>query len=494
MGKILSVRSLILIYCLFLIPLFLQFQNCTDKSSIQFFGNRQSLTSSATGGGTFDGKPENGYYCRVFDDIQCHTQVKDIQGLMNVDNSGIHLTVDNCASTSFNFLGTADSAVTFTSLMPDYVGLSRGIFKKCEVSAGNIPLPPTEMADAYCTSEDGNTSVVVNKNIQNKIYDFKVVFRDGGLLRSTTGNAIIKTSNSFSSNYSSQTEAFTLTLFHGDTQTVQGKLETIVDQKSWNTSLNCRQASPQPTVIIENDMEISSTWIDTTQLVGYWKLNEANAIEGTTIVDSSRFASSGTLFTGNDGLNKSDMSAKGGAISLDGTVDSVRVLKPTDGHLDFGTGSFSYMVWIRKTGSIGRFDMPLNHGGGDQNTAGFDIECGNACSASISDGTGIVGTSGKGAQFFFDDAPFIGRWVLLVAVVDRSNQQFRAYVDGNLVSTNTSIAVVGSVNTNKELRFGGTDLGRFPFWGSIDDVAIWNRALSDSEILEIFQRLRPKFY
>jgi hypothetical protein len=43
---------------------------------------------------------------------------------------------------------------------------------------------------------------------------------------------------------------------------------------------------------------------------------------------------------------------------------------------------------------------------------------------------------------------------------------------------------IGSLITN----------GQIPFWGSIDDVAIWNGALSNPQILEIYQRLRPKFY
>lgn len=484
-----------LIYTLvILIPVVLQFQNCTGKNQVSFLGERQSITSSATGGGGYDGKPGDGYYCRVFDDIQCQTQVDDLQGLVKVDTSGIHLNQDNCATTSFNFLA-ADAAINYTPLMSDYVGVSRGIFKKCEVGANNLPLPPTEMTDAYCVSEDGNTALTVNKNIQSKEFDFKLVFRDGNEVRSATGDSITKSLNSNSSSYVSQMQAFTLTISNGNSQTNFGQLETVVDQKSLTKTLNCRQANAAPTVIIKDDMELSSTWIDTSQLVGYWKLNEPTAIEGTPMIDSSPFASSGRLLTGNDGLNKNEPTVKGGAISLDGVDDYIEISRPLDNHLDFDTRSFSYMVWIKKTTAATNWELPFAHGGSNLNLPGYEFECGPSgnCRACISDGgnlaSSMVCSALTGGGTFYS-----GNWVLLIAVVDRSTQQLRTYVDGTLVSS-TNISSVGSVtNGTNTIAIGRGNSPTFLFMGSIDDAAIWNRALSGNEVVEIFQRTRPKFY
>ncbi len=472
----------------------LEFQNCTGGNKLSFEKQRESLSSSMAegGGGSFDGKPKEGYYCRVFDDIKCQTQVDDLQGLMKVDNSGLHLVQDNCASTSTNFLLT-DAAVGFSTLAPNYIGVTRGIFKKCEVGANNLPIPPTEMTDAICTSSQYNVAVVLNKNTSSSKFDFTFSFRDPSGVRSATGNAVTKTIGAPGSSYSSETQEFNLKIARSDSQTASGELHIVVDNRPWNLNLTCRQASPDPTVIIEKDMEFSPTWINTSRLAGYWKLNEVNAGEGTSVIDSSRFAAHGVLATNNDGQNKSDASVDGGALLFDGTNDFVDIASSVDGHLDFGMGSFTYMVWIRKSGNASAFDMPLWHGGHSDNNAGYDIECGSAasgCKAIICDGQNLP--TSQQSVVFAGGPSLVGRWVLLTAVVDRGNQQMRAYLDGVLVDT-SNISNVGSLTTTRGFRLG-SGLNFDFFLGSIDDVSIWNGVLSNAEITEIFQRLRPKFY
>ncbi len=485
-SRILVILSVALIY--------LSFQNCSGGNTVKFFEVQSSLTSQAMDGGNgYDGKPSPGSYCRVFDELKCQAQVAGLQSLLTVNATGIRLEQDNCATTSTNFLFD-DVTVKFTSLLPNYIGVSRGIFKKCDLDNNKQPVLPSEMPEAFCNSENQQFSAVINKNLRNSELDLSVAYNSSSGIRTVSANSIRKFIDANNDiNYSSKSNEFDLSIKKSTSQTASGTMRIVVDQETKVVNLSCHTSGPQPTVVIEKDMELSSTWLDTSQLVGYWKLNEPNSVEGTTIVDSSLFATSGTLFTGSDGLNKSDISVKGGAISLDGTGDSVRILRPTDGHLDFGTRSFSYMVWIKKSGSRGAFDMPLYHGGGHISNPGYSIECGYLCRVVISDGTNVIGRSAVGAQFVRNGTAPIGQWTLLVAVVDRSSQQLRAYTDGNLVTT-VNISLFGSVNSNSEIRLGGIEDGRYPFWGSVDDVAIWNRALADSEILEIFQRLRPKFY
>lgn len=470
--------------------LYFGFQNCMGgDGNMNFAKARESLASYETqgGGSGYDGKPELGSYCRVFDELTCQTQIDGLQSLLKVDQSGLHLEQDNCATTSTNFL-FGDVAVKFTSLLPDYIGVSRGIFKKCDPNQ-----TPNEMPDAYCVANHQNFAAVINRDLSSSTLNLAVAYDSGNGLRTVTANSIIKSVTADGDIlYSSRINEFDLSIKTSNSQTADGKIQIAVDDKILAMDLNCSTSNPKPTIIIEDDMELSPTWIDTSQLVGYWKLNEPNAVEGTSIVDSSPFASNGILLTGNDGLNKSDMSAKGGAISLDGLGDSVRVSRPTDDHLEFGTRSFSYMIWIQKTGSRSSFDMPFYHGGAREIDGGFDFECGTFCRAYISDGLGVMGSSSAMVQLVDDTTSWLNSWILIVAVVDRSNQQMRAYVDGNLVGT-TNISSVGPVISDDEIRFGGIADGRHPFWGSIDDAAIWNRALTSAEILEIFQRLRPKF-
>ncbi len=489
-GDFVQVR--IILGLLLLTILSLQFQNCVGNNSIKFFSMRTPIQSSMTGGSTYDGKPENGYYCRVFDNLKCQSQVQNVQGLIKVDDSGIHLIEDNCSSTSAHFLAD-DASVGFSKMASDHIGVTRGIFKKCEVNSANLPTVPSEMTEAYCTTSNDNLAVLINKNLSSKNSNFALYLNEGSTIRKATGDVLVAPMGN-NTRYFSNTQDFNLDINAKDSQTFAGHLQVIVDDKDISVDLSCRQFSPLPSIIVEKDMEISPTWIDTSQLVAYWKLNEVNSANSSVILDSSRFASHGVLSTDNGNLIKTDSSVSGGALFFDGALDSVSIPRPADGHLDFDQNSFSFMVWIKKSGNTSSWDMPLWFGANNASTGGYDIECGSlGCAAAVSDGRRLA-TSMVTASFATNGNALIGRWVFLVAVVDRGSQQLRTYLNGSLVST-SSISAVGDIKTQPNLRIGSYDNPtNSPFWGSIDDISIWNRALSEKEIGEIFQRLRPKFY
>lgn len=474
--------------------LLLQFQNCSGGGLIDFAKNRQSLSSSEQQGGgtTYDGKPDPGNYCRVFDNISCQTQVSDVQSTLKVDTAKIQLLTDNCASTATNFQ-FSDAAVGLSSLNREFIGLSRGIFRKCDINSSGIPLPPTEMPDAWCKSNQESVDVVINRNLASQELKLELRIRGGPEVRIVNRSGVQKSQSTNSYSYSLLREKFDLYVPIVAAQTSLGHLNAIVDNIELNVDLECRRAEGASTILIDRDLEIHSSWIDTNRLAGYWKLNEQNAAQNTIMLDSSLYNFNGTLLTNNDGATKTISTAQGSAISLDGIDDSILIGNPSDGHLDFDTRSFSFSAWVNKTANVGPWDMPMWKGGNSARNTGYEMECGaSACSAFISDGTTIVG-----ARFAANGSAFIGRWVHFTAVVDRGRQELRSYVDGVLVST-SDISMVGSVTEPDPLygalRIGGGLSGSFQHSGSVDDVAIWNNALTNSEVLEIFQRLRPKFY
>ncbi|OQW46970.1 MAG: hypothetical protein A4S09_16125 [Proteobacteria bacterium SG_bin7] len=488
-----SVSRLFKVKPLYLIPLTFvlwHYQNCDIGSpDMKFVSERVTLRSEGGTGGGFDGKPGNGTYCRIYDSISCSASTPNLQSVLSVDDKGIQLNQDNCTTTSTKFLFN-DVAFDYSKLLPDYIGLSRGIFKKCDLSEQQ-----STMGETFCTSAQSNAALVIAKTITTKNLELVLTFVNSKGRRSVKIGSLSKTQNASSTTYSSNTERFDLKVEGGISQTHLGHLVTEVDDIPIDMSLECRLSNPTPTIVNEQDLEISPTWIDITRLAGYWKLNEINAGEGTSIVDSSSFHSTGTFFTGSDGFNKSVLTPHGSAISFDGTNDNILVANPIDKHLDFDNRSFSYMVWIYKTGNTGAFDMPLWKGGQSNGNAGYDIECGSSvCYANISDGTG--GPSGQSivvSPFGPDGNAFIGRWVHLTAVIDRNSQQLRTYVNGSLVGS-ANISAVGSVTNNFDFQIGGTQNFTYNFLGSIDDVAIWSQALTDAQVQEIFQRLRPKFF
>ena len=478
------------VFLLFLVLLTLAYQNCTQSGSVRFASITTLKSEIDGGGGGYNGKPDHGYYCRAFDNMPCPAQVPNQQGLIKVDASGIHLIQDTCSSTAVNFQFD-DAAVDFSPLAKNYLGVSRGIFKKCEVDSSNLPLPPVQMTDAFCFSHENKVAVAVSKDLVSGVTNFNLYFLENSSLRTARGDSVLKLSSANSVDYLSLSSNFDLKVYNSISQTARGRLQVSVDDRQINTEVNCRSASPEPTVIVNRDLEVSATWTDISQLVGYWKLNEVNALNGAQVFDSSSFGLIGSLTTDNAGVSKSDTSVAGGALFFDGTGDFVRVLGQDASPYDFGMSSFSYMVWIKITGRDGSYDIPIWHGGSSPVYSGFDMECRFRCIAGVSDGL-TQPNSLVTAEFVPDMGALVGRWVLLTAVVDRQGGRLRTYLDGVPVDS-VNISALGSVSNNLDFFIGGSQ-GGAEFQGSIDDLMIWNKALSQNEIREIFQRLRPKFY
>lgn len=89
------------------------------------------------------------------------------------------------------------------------------------------------------------------------------------------------------------------------------------------------------------------------------------------------------------------------------------------------------------------------------------------------------------------DKPEIGKWTHIVAVVDATSVEF--FVDGNSVGKNTYNHVNISTTNTRNLyigrygfSYGGGGSGWFPFNGDIDDVRIYNRALTYDEVQALY--------
>lgn len=76
-----------------------------------------------------------------------------------------------------------------------------------------------------------------------------------------------------------------------------------------------------------------------------------------------------------------------------------------------------------------------------------------------------------------------GRWYDVAAVVDLENQKWKVFVNGTFVRQQTKLGL--TVNNTLPIRIGaysGDDTVTSAFQGYIDDVAVWTRALSDTEV------------
>jgi hypothetical protein len=81
-------------------------------------------------------------------------------------------------------------------------------------------------------------------------------------------------------------------------------------------------------------------------------------------------------------------------------------------------------------------------------------------------------------------------WHMLTFTVDGDSGRF--YVDGMLQTTQVWTGPAGPPSGATDLRIGGTDMGApFFFHGSLDEVGIWNRALTSTEVEALYSALPP---
>jgi hypothetical protein len=214
-------------------------------------------------------------------------------------------------------------------------------------------------------------------------------------------------------------------------------------------------------------------------LVAYWNFegnsNDATSTNNGTDSNIGYGSSDGRL---GDGAHFS--SASSSLISLADTSD----LKPT--------GSFSVNVWFKST---------TNTGGGflqamssDPNVAGFNVGFGNP-SATFSIGTNTGTTQDTDYKFIWGQANSVidGSWHMVTAIYDGSDMYL--YQDGTLVDSASWSGI--AYDTTTYIRIGtynaaGTDQN---FWdGSMDELGLWERALSPTEVADLYNSGSGKTY
>ena len=159
------------------------------------------------------------------------------------------------------------------------------------------------------------------------------------------------------------------------------------------------------------------------------------------------------------------------AYSFDGVDDYIDL--GNGSQFNFGTGVFSLSAWFQTlTIQDGRILSKTNHEADD----GFQL-----------------GLSAAIPKFYLLDSNPVASsdvtlndniWHNLVGI--RSGDQLQLYVDG--VLEHTVIGVVGyDVSSNNTLKIGKRDGTQdLPFQGNIDDIHIYNHALNETEITELY--------
>ncbi|MGC8776316.1 MAG: LamG domain-containing protein, partial [Minisyncoccia bacterium] len=197
-------------------------------------------------------------------------------------------------------------------------------------------------------------------------------------------------------------------------------------------------------------------------LVGYWSFDEGS---GTTAYDMSGNGNNGILVNGPTWTT----GKVGGALSFDGVDDYVSTVN----NMDFVNKDFTMLAWIKTNAQKPLGDYAIfNHGFRGTTCSGLHFNIRNdkpyfgLYSCDFGGSTYI--TAGLWYHFAFinNNSPF---------VTDK------VFINGILDSQSTRNPYIGP---STQLRIGG---GWYPpINGLIDEVRIYNRALSDAEIQAIY--------
>lgn len=211
-------------------------------------------------------------------------------------------------------------------------------------------------------------------------------------------------------------------------------------------------------------------------LIGQWRLDETS---GTTAADSSGADHPATI-TG--GTSWGDGWVDGG-LTLDGTSGSGNTASPvlrTD-------QAFTVTAWVSFRGPGAQ---PTNYTAVSQDGTGASgFKLGYQYGPNSWAVMMPASDSGDAADVVAASPlpPALNTWTHLAAVYDPDAQQLRLYVDGVLMALTT---YSGGWQANGPLRIGRARWGGFlvDWWnGSIDDVRVYQGALTDDEIFQLTQ-------
>ena len=184
---------------------------------------------------------------------------------------------------------------------------------------------------------------------------------------------------------------------------------------------------------------------------------------------------------------------QGGATFTDGLVGEAFTLDGTDDFvgvgdvLDMGTGSLTIDVWYKTplSGAVMKLVNKGLTGAGTPQNAGYHLRLENGSLTFI-----VADESGTDYTAHAPE-PSPNLYQHVAEVLDRDTNEARLYVDGSLVG-NTDVSGIGSLDTNIPFAIGALDRGTFGsvsefFQGQIDEVEIFDRALTADEIKAIYE-------
>jgi type II secretory pathway pseudopilin PulG len=209
-------------------------------------------------------------------------------------------------------------------------------------------------------------------------------------------------------------------------------------------------------------------WKNAYGLVGYWPFDEGN---GTSAADASGNGNAGTLMNGPAWQAGSNCKV-GGCLSLDGADDYVNAGNSNS----LMPASLTVMGWMRLgAGENGNWMFINRAPGGTPGSYYIYADAPTIAEWSIFSNAGarrdVVGPISK------------NEWYHIAGTTDASSQVQKIYINGILQGQQVAVPLGSNTST---VLFGSYGGGGYYLNGTIDDIRVYNRVLSEAEVQAIY--------
>jgi len=217
----------------------------------------------------------------------------------------------------------------------------------------------------------------------------------------------------------------------------------------------------------------------TSGLVGYWTFDGPD-LSGATATDRSGQGNNGTL----NGPVRT-VGKLGQALQFDGSGDFITI--PHQAALNFSdaTSQFTISAWVKMPAFTSTVNSVLTKWDVSQRSWILSVE--NSAKPALR-----LSTTGAGTDMMVTStgsALLAGQWHHVVATADIGTDSYKIYVDGIEQSTSGSVNISSIFAGTATLNIGATKKGTDDLFNSgvIDEVRLYNRALSADEIERLYQ-------
>jgi Tfp pilus assembly protein FimT len=218
-------------------------------------------------------------------------------------------------------------------------------------------------------------------------------------------------------------------------------------------------------------------------LVGYWHLDEGTA---TTTYDASGYGNNGALVSSPTWTSGSNCKA-GRCLSFNGSTNYI--LGPSSNSITGNNNqAITISAWIKTSASTAQYPVAVKRSAAESTLISLSSNQNSSGVASAGNLGFLTRDSGDTAHSYlvYSGSYNDGQWHYLVAVVNGSSRKL--YIDG-VERGSDSVGMQSVSNNTAPTTIGSFGASHF-FNGTIDEVKIYNRALSASEILAAYNDLK----